>query len=221
MNQLGFPILSLLLGIPLLAGFWCLFVNAQMARRIALAATLIDLALGIIIWSAFVTGGPQWQFQESIPLFAPWFSYALGIDGIALMLILLTVFLMPMCIAASWTSIEKRVPEYMAAFLLMEALMLGVFVAQDLFLFYIFFEGGLIPMYLIIGIWGGAERVKASYKFFLYTPLGSVLMLIAMLYMVMSAHTTSIPALMAADVPVEAQKWLFLAYLGSFAVTRP
>ena len=117
MNQLGFPILSLMLGIPLLAGFWCLFVNAQMARRIALAATLVDLVMGIVIWAAFVPGGPQWQFQESIPLFAPWFSYALGIDGIALMLIVLTVFLMPMCIAASWTSIEKRVPEYMAAFL--------------------------------------------------------------------------------------------------------
>ena len=100
------------------------------------------------------------------------------------MLIMLTLFLMPICIGASWRAIEKRVPEYMAAFLLMEALMIGVFAAQDLFLFYIFFEGGLIPMYLIIGIWGGAERIKASYKFFLYTLLGSVLMLIAMLYMV-------------------------------------
>ena len=108
-------------------------------------------------------------------------AWALGIDGIALMLIMLTVFLMPICIGASWRAIDKRVPEYMAAFLLMEALMIGVFAAQDLFLFYIFFEGGLIPMYLIIGIWGGAERIKASYKFFLYTLLGSVLMLIAML----------------------------------------
>ena len=98
-------------------------------------------------------------------------NWALGIDGIALVLIMLSVFLMPICIGASWRSIDKRVPEYMAAFLLMEALMLGVFAAQDLFLFYVFFEGGLIPMYLIIGIWGGAERIKASYKFFLYTLL--------------------------------------------------
>ena len=111
-------------------------------------------------------------------------NWALGIDGIALVLIVLTAFLMPICIGASWRAIEKRVPEYMAYFLLMEALMLGSFAAQDLFLFYVFFEGGLIPMYLIIGIWGGAERIKASYKFFLYTLLGSVLMLIAMLYMV-------------------------------------
>jgi NADH-quinone oxidoreductase subunit M len=118
---------------------------------------------------------------------------------------MLTLFLMPICIGASWRSIERRVPEYMAAFLLMEALMIGVFAAQDLFLFYVFFEGGLIPMYLIIGIWGGAERIKASYKFFLYTLLGSVLMLIAMIYMVATAGTTSIPQLMAYDFPPQVQ----------------
>ena len=137
------------------------------------------------------------------------------------MLIVLTAFLMPICIGASWRSIEKRVPEYMAYFLLMEALIIGSFAAQDLFLFYIFFEGGLIPMYLIIGIWGGAERIKASYKFFLYTLFGSVLMLIAMLYMAGAADTTSIPALMAHDFPAGAQTWLFLAFLASFAVKLP
>src|SRR4029453_10135711 len=136
-------------------------------------------------------------------------------------LIVLTAFLMPICIGASRRAIEKRVPEYMAYFLLMEALIMGSFAAQDLFLFYIFFEGGLIPMYLIIGVWGGAERIKASYKFFLYTLPGSVLILIAMLYMATSAHTTSIPALMAYDFPAEAQKWLFLAFLASFAVKLP
>ncbi len=120
------------------------------------------------------------------------------------MLIMLTLFLMPICIGASWRAIEKRVPEYMAAFLLMQALMIGVFTAQDLLLFYIFFEGGLIPMYLIIGIWGGAERIKAAYKFFLYTLLGSVLMLIAMLAMIWTAGTTSIPALMAYDFAPDA-----------------
>src|SRR4051812_23891193 len=221
MNQLGFPILSLLLAVPLLAGFWCLFVSAEMARRIALAATLIDLAIGIFLWASFIPGGPQWQFQEQIPLFDHWFSYALGIDGIALMLIVLTVFLMPMCIAASWTSIEKRVPEYMAAFLLMETLMIGVFMAQDLFLFYIFFEAGLIPMYLIIGIWGGARRIYASYKFFLYTLLGSVVMLVAMLWMVNAAGTTDIPTLMGYDFPAAAQNWLWLAFFASFAVKMP
>ncbi|HEX6071432.1 MAG TPA: NADH-quinone oxidoreductase subunit M, partial [Sphingomicrobium sp.] len=147
--------------------------------------------------------------------------WALGIDGIALLLIVLTAFLMPICIGASWRSIEKRVPEYMSSFLLMEALIMGSFTTQDLFLFYVFFEGGLIPMYLIIGIWGGAERIKASYKFFLYTFLGSVLMLIAMLYMVSVAHTTSIPALMAFDFTPAAQTWLFLAFFSSFAIKLP
>ena len=137
------------------------------------------------------------------------------------MLIMLSVFLMPICIGASWRAIDKRVPEYMAAFLLMESLMLGVFAAQDLFLFYIFFEGGLIPMYLIIGIWGGAEKIKASYKFFLYTLLGSVLMLIAMLYMVLTAGTTFIPDLMAYDFTPQAQTWLWLAFFASFAVKMP
>jgi NADH-quinone oxidoreductase subunit M len=128
---------------------------------------------------------------------------------------------MPICIGASWRSITRRVPEYMAHFLLMEALIMGSFAAQDLFLFYIFFEGGLIPMYFIIGIWGGAERIKASYKFFLYTLFGSVLMLIAMLYMAGTAHTSSIPALMAYDFAPSAQTFLFLAFLASFAVKLP
>ncbi len=173
--------LSMLIAVPLVARRCsACSSSANGARWIALVATLLDLALGIVPVGAFDPDGAQWQFVEKVPL-GGGIAWALGIDGIALMLIVLTVFLMPICIGASWRAIEKRVPEYMAAFLLMEALMIGVFAAQDLFLFYIFFEGGLIPMYLIIGIWGGAERIKASYKFFLYTLLGSVLMLIAML----------------------------------------
>ena len=214
------PLLTILIAIPLIAGMLCLFVNANAARWIALIATLLDLALGSYLWAAFDPSGAQWQFVENLPL-GGGINWALGIDGIALVLIMLSVFLMPICIGASWQAIDKRVPEYMAAFLLMEALMLGVFAAQDLFLFYVFFEGGLIPMYLIIGIWGGAERIKASYKFFLYTLLGSVLMLIAMIYMVVQAKTTSIPALMAYDFPIDAQKWLWLAFFASFAVKMP
>jgi len=216
----GFPVLTSMIAIPLLAGLICLFVNASAARWTALIATFLDLALGIYLWAAFVPGGPQWQFVEHIAL-AGNFSWALGIDGIALTLTMLTVFLMPICIGASWRSIVKRVPEYMAAFMLMEALMVGVFAAQDLFLFYVFFEGGLIPMYLIIGVWGGVDRVKASYKFFLYTLLGSVLMLIAMIYMVATSGTTSIPALMQYNFPPAVQQWLWLAFLASFAVKLP
>ena len=216
----GFPILTLMLVVPLAAAVVCLLVEAKAARSIALTATLIDLALGLLLWASFDVGGAQWQFTENVPLFAG-FSYALGIDGIALMLIVLSVFLMPICIGASWNAIQTRVGEYMAAFLLMETLMIGVFAAQDLFLFYIFFEAGLIPMYLIIGIWGGDNRIYAAYKFFLYTLLGSVLMLIAMLWMVNAAGTSDIPTLMQFDFPPQAQTWLWLAFFASFAVKMP
>ncbi len=216
----GVPMLSLMIFIPLLAGVVALFVSASAARWIALIATLIDLALGIMLWAAYDPAGAQWQFVEQLGLGGS-VAWALGIDGIALMLIMLSVFLMPICIGASWRAIDRRVPEYMAAFLLMEALMIGVFAAQDLLLFYIFFEGGLIPMYLIIGIWGGAERIKASYKFFLYTLAGSVLMLVAMLVMIQTAGTTSIPALMAYDFAPGLQWWLWLAFFASFAVKMP
>jgi NADH-quinone oxidoreductase subunit M len=150
----GFPILSAILALPLLGALACLLSNANGARWIALGTTLATLLLCIGLWATYRIGGPQWQFTEYQAIFGR-FAWALGIDGIALMLIVLTAFLMPICIAASWTAIEKRVPEFMANFLLMETLMIGVFCAQDLYLFYIFFEAGLIPMYLIIGIWGG------------------------------------------------------------------
>jgi NADH-quinone oxidoreductase subunit M len=216
----GLPLLSLMLILLLAGALLCLFVSAKAARWIALVATLAALEISVDLWLLFDPDGPQWQFVEKLSL-GGGVSWALGIDGIALLLIVLTAFLMPICIGASWRAIDKRVPEYMAYFLLMEALIMGAFAAQDLFLFYIFFEGGLIPMYLIIGIWGGAERIKASYKFFLYTFFGSVLMLIAMLYMVATADTTSIPALMAYDFSREAQTWLFLAFMASFAVKLP
>ncbi len=222
MNDL--PILSIMLAVPLAAAVACLFVSASAARWIALAATLIDLALGILLWVNFdvAASAPQWQFVENMPLFGR-FAYALGIDGFALMLIMLSVFLMPICIGASWEAVQERVPEFMAAFLLTEVLMIGTFAAQDLLLFYVFFEAGLIPMYLIIGIWGGANRIYASYKFFLYTLLGSVLMLIAMLWMAspLGAGTSYIPALMTHDFPVGAQYWLWLAFFASFAVKMP
>lgn len=216
----GFPILSLMMLVPLVGALACLFADAKAARTIALVATLIDFALGVVLWANYDIGGAQWQFQEKVELFAG-FNWALGIDGIALMLIMLTVFLMPVCIGAGWNSIEKRVGEYNAMFLLVEVLIIGVFTAQDLFLFYIFFEAGLIPMYLIIGIWGGADRIYASYKFFLYTLLGSVLMLIAMLWMVNEAGTTDVPTLMAYNFDPHVQNWLWLAFFASFAVKMP
>jgi len=218
----GFPLLSLMLAVPAIAAVACLFLSPGGARALALGATLVDLVLGAILWANFDIGGAQWQFVEhgSRGVFGL-FGWSLGIDGFALMLIMLSVFLMPICIGASWTAIEKRVPEFMAAFLVTEVLMIGTFAAQDLFLFYIFFEAGLIPMYLIIGIWGGANRIYASYKFFLYTLLGSVLMLIAMVWMAQEAGTTDIPTLLKHDFPVYAQTWLWLAFFASFAVKMP
>jgi len=218
----GFPILSLMMAVPMAGAIACLFASADKARWIALVATLVDLALGIALWASFnqADNAAQWQFHEYAPIFGK-FAWSVGIDGIALMLIVLTVFLMPICIGASWRAIEKRVGEYMAAFLFMEVLMIGVFTAQDLYLFYVMFEAGLIPMYLIIGIWGGADRIYASYKFFLYTLLGSVLMLIAMMWMVHEAGTTDIPTLMAYNFAPQAQTWLFLAFFASFAVKMP
>jgi len=216
----GIPTLSFLVLFPLVAGIIALFLSANGARWLALLTTLISLALGIALWAAYDPNGAQWQFVEHYGI-GGGIAWAMGIDGIALMLIMLTLFLMPICIGASWRAIEKRVPEYMAAFLLMQSLMIGVFCAQDLLLFYIFFEGGLIPMYLIIGIWGGAERIKASYKFFLYTLAGSVLMLIAMLAMIFTSGTSSIPDLMAYDFAPSLQWWLWLAFFASFAVKMP
>ena len=157
---MDFPILTIMMLVPLVGALACLSAGSA-SRVIALAATLVTFALGVVLWANYEIGGAQWQFQERYELVAG-FSYALGIDGIALMLIMLSVFLMPICILASWEAITKRVGEYMAAFLFMEVLMIGTFAAQDIFLFYIFFEAGLIPMYLIIGVWGGDNRIYAS-----------------------------------------------------------
>ena len=145
----------------------------------------------------------------------------MGVDGISLPFVILTTGLMPICIIASWQAIETRVKEYMIAFLALETLMVGTFCALDLVLFYLFFEGGLIPMFLIIGVWGGPRRVYASFKFFLYTLLGSVLMLLAIMAMYWDAGTTDIPALMRHAFPAGMQKWLWLAFLASFAVKLP
>ena len=190
------------------------------SRWIALWTTLATFALSILLVSNFDAKEPGFQFVEHLP----WFSgadYRMGVDGISVLFVLLTAFLMPLCIAASWKSIDDRVAEYFIAFLLLETLMIGVFCALDLILFYIFFEGGLIPMFLIIGIWGGKNRFYAAYKFFLYTLLGSVLMLAAILVMATVAHTTSIPELMVYKFSPGLQTWLWLAFFASFAVKMP
>ena len=190
------------------------------ARWIALAVTLATLALSIVLVAQFNGAAPGFQFVEDMPWFAG-LHYRMGVDGISVLFVLLTAFLLPLCILASWKSIQDRVLEYMIAFLVLEALVIGVFCALDLILFYVFFEGQLIPMFLIIGIWGGQRRVYAAFKFFLYTLLGSVLMLAAILFMISVAHTSSIPELMHYRFAPGAQTWMWLAFFASFAVKMP
>ena len=190
------------------------------AKWIAFATTLVTFALSLVLTLAFDPANPGFQFVEDLPWFAG-LHYRMGVDGISVLFVLLTAFLLPICIAASWKSVEKRIVEYLIAFLLLETLVIGVFCALDLILFYLFFEGGLVPMFLIIGIWGGKRRVYAAYKFFLYTLLGSVLMLAAILAMIGIAGTSSIPELMAYDFAPWLQTWLWLAFFASFAVKMP
>ncbi|MEG1452850.1 NADH-quinone oxidoreductase subunit M [Brevundimonas sp.] len=193
---------------------------APAARWIALGTTLVVLAVSILLTAQFDPSNTAYQFVEHMPWFAG-AAYHLGVDGVSILFVLLTAFLMPICVIASWKSIEHRVVEYMVAFLLLETLVIGVFTALDLFLFYVFFEGTLVPMFLIIGIWGGANRIYASYKFFLYTLLGSVLMLLAMLWMAHETGTTSIPDLKNYEFGAQAQTLLWLAFFASFAVKMP
>ena len=190
------------------------------AKWIAFATSLVTLALSVVLVAAFNSADAGFQFVEE----APWFgmlNYRMGVDGISVLFVLLTAFLLPICIAASWDSIRDRVAEYLIAFLVLEALVIGVFCALDLVLFYLFFECQLIPMFLIIGIWGGKNRVYAAFKFFLYTLLGSVLMLAAILAMIGISGTASIPELMTYRFDEGLQTWLWLAFFASFAVKMP
>jgi NADH-quinone oxidoreductase subunit M len=199
------------------------------ARWIALIFTIADFALTLVLWAKFDGSTSAFQFVERAQWLTNGISYHMGVDGISMLFVVLTGLLMPFCILASWKSIETRVAEYMIAFLALETLMMGVFTSLDLFLFYLFFEGGLIPMFIIIGVWGGKRRVYASYKFFLYTLLGSVLMLLAILAMygytgtvLPDGPTTDIVTIIEKiHFPVGMQVWLWLAFFASFAVKMP
>ncbi|WP_407170174.1 NADH-quinone oxidoreductase subunit M [Bradyrhizobium sp. ORS 111] len=191
------------------------------ARWIALWTTVITFVISLILVARFDPASTDFQFVEKASWLATGITYHMGVDGISLPLLILTTAIMPLCIIASWRAITSRVGEYMMAFLILETLMVGTFSALDLVLFYLFFEGGLIPMFLIIGVWGGPRRVYASFKFFLYTLLGSVLMLLAIMALYWNAGTTDIPTLMQTAVPRGMQTWAWLAFFASFAVKMP
>jgi NADH-quinone oxidoreductase subunit M len=222
------PILSIVTFLPMVAALFILLAGgseqtrANTARWVALIATLADLAVAIYIWAKFDGSSAAFQFVERAQWLGGNITYHMGVDGISVLFVVLTAILMPFCILASWKSVETRVPEYMIAFLALQTLMIGVFCALDLVLFYVFFEGGLIPMFLIIGVWGGKRRVYASFKFFLYTLLGSVLMLLAILWMYLYTGTTDIETLLnTAHFPVAMQGFLWFAFFASFAVKMP
>ena len=195
---------------------------ATNARLVALWVSGFTFLLSLSLYFGFDAEMTGYQFEER----ADWISgsgisYHLGVDGISMPFILLSTFLTPLSILASWKSITHRVRDYMIAFLVLEVMMVGMFASLDMLMFYLFFEGVLIPMFIIIGVWGGAERVYAAFKFFLYTLLGSVLMLVCMLVMYHMAGTTDIPALSAFAFSPELQFWLFLGFFASFAVKVP
>ncbi len=220
------PILSTVTFLPLVGALLILFIRdgseaaVRNIRMIALWTTLVTFAVSALIWIGFNNADPGFQMVEKVEWLGGGIAYHMGVDGISMLFVMLTTFLMPIAILASF-GVEKRVKDYMIAFLVLETLMIGVFCALDLFLFYVFFEAGLIPMFIIIGVWGGKRRVYASFKFFLYTLAGSVLMLIAVMAMYVTAGTTDIPTLMTHQFPVDMQKWLWVAFFASFAVKMP
>ncbi len=224
----GFPLLSLLTFLPLVGAAIILSVRgeekvvAQNARWTALWTSIIVFLLSLALWFGFDKSSAEFQFTEEVDWLPDFgIGYHMGVDGLSVLFVLLSTALTPLCILASWESIGTRVREYMISFLVLETMMVGMFCALDLVLFYVFFEGVLIPMFLIIGVWGGPRRVYAAMKFFLYTLAGSVLMLLAILWLWYNAGTTDIPELFAYEVPRAVQGWLFFAFLASFAVKVP
>ncbi len=224
----SWPLLSVITFLPLTGVLFLLLIRgntesvATNARLVALWVSGFTFLLSLSLYFGFDAEMTGYQFEER----ADWISgsgisYHLGVDGISMPFILLSTFLTPLSILASWKSITHRVRDYMIAFLVLEVMMVGMFASLDMLMFYLFFEGVLIPMFIIIGVWGGAERVYAAFKFFLYTLLGSVLMLVCMLVMYHLAGTTDIPALSAFAFSPELQFWLFLGFFASFAVKVP
>ena len=221
------PILSIIIFLPLVGA---LFIALQRqddpgirnARNAALWTTLFTFGLSLFLWFNFETGTPKFQFVEKYSWIESFnIFYHLGVDGISVLFVLLSTLLTPICVLASWDAVRERVKEYLVAFLVLETLMIGMFCALDMVLFYVFFEGVLIPMFLIIGVWGGQRRVYAAFKFFLYTLTGSVLMLIAIIFIYLQTGVTDIPTLLKTSLPRDLQLWLWIAFFASFAVKIP
>ncbi len=223
------PLLSLLTFTPLLGALLVLSIRVdekdieeRNCKRVTLWFTIGVFVASLFLLFNFDIATSDFQFVERYSWFPSYgIYYHVGVDGISVLFILLSTFLMPICILASWDAIKTRIKEYMVSFLILETMMIGMFASLDLILFYIFFEGVLIPMFLIIGVWGGSRRVYSAFKFFLYTLTGSVLLLVAIIFIYLSVGSTDIPLLMDIQFPFEIQTWLWLALFASFAVKVP
>jgi NADH-quinone oxidoreductase subunit M len=227
-NAAGFPILSLITWLPLVGCLCIMMVRgdeetiASNARWTALWTSLLVFVLSLVLWVKFDPSEPGFQFNERIAWLPEYkVGYSMGVDGISVLFVLLSTLLTPICILSAWEVIQTRVREFMMSFLILETMMVGMFAAADFVVFYVFFEGVLVPMYLIIGVWGGPRRVYSAIKFFLFTLTGSVLLLLAMIAMWVQAGTTDIAVLLHTTFPAGMQNWLFLAMFASFAVKLP
>ncbi len=224
---LGDHLLTVITFLPLLGALLLLLVGgkgdetANLSRWIAMVVTSVTALLSLWLWYLYDPTDPGFQFVENYRWIGDSIGYRMGVDGISVLFIPLTAVLMPAVILSSWGSITKRVKEYMLVFLILETFMIGAFATLDLAMFYVFFEGTLIPMFLIIGIWGGARRIQATYKFFFYSFTGTVLMLLAIMYMFWQAGTLDIRSLLTFQFPPEAQFWLWIGFFASFAVKMP
>jgi NADH-quinone oxidoreductase subunit M len=221
----SWPLLSLLIWLPIVGGFATLAFGherAAAARWFALFIAFATFVLSVGLYTGYDTSSAAMQFLESTPWIAAWdIRYALGVDGISIALIILTTFTTVLVLIGAWTAITDRVPQYLAAFLILEGMMVGVFSAMDAMLFYVFFEGMLIPMFIIIGVWGGVRRVYASIKFFLYTFLGSVFMLLGLVYLYLKGGSWQLADMVALQLTATEQMWIFFGFLVAFAVKVP
>jgi NADH-quinone oxidoreductase subunit M len=222
---MNFPILSALIFLPLLSSIFIFLSkskkNNNSAIYISLFTSIATFLLSLFIWYSFDKNSIEFQFIEEKSWINDFIKFKLGVDGISILFIVLTTFITPICILSCINSVKVRVKEFLIAILILETFMIGVFCSLDLVIFYLFFEAGLIPMFLIIGIWGGPKRVYSAFKFFLYTLLGSVLMLVAIIVIYWITGTTDITQIYEIKIPKEYQNILWLAFFSSFAVKMP
>ena len=224
---MNLPILTIIIFLPLIGVLFILLTKGdekkvnQICFNVSLLTSFLVFILSLLLWNNFDPNSAEFQFIEEQPWIGNVIKYKVGVDGISILFVVLTSFVTPICIIATSNSVKFRQKDFLIALLLMQTMMLGVFCSLDIFIFYLFFEAGLIPMFLIIGIWGGIRRVYSAFKFFLYTLFGSVFMLIAIIFIYLKAGTTDIQELLKFDIDAKYQYWLWLGFFTSFAVKTP